>query len=752
MNTLPPHDTRALALPELPGGPSHAPQGQTNILTIVHRLLRGRYLLVSILAVLGASAGGVGGYLSQTPKYRSEGLIRIQPKMGMILYKTEQSEVPPMFTSFVNTQANLLKNSRVISRAMDSREWRANGRGRSPEAERRFRQSLQVTTSREAPELIFVSFTDVKPNAAKTGLEAVIQAYDEIFSHAEAKQMRDVTIRTLEERRRTTEAEISSRQQQIEQEAKEFGTDDLDRLHDWHINRLLEVDDEVSVLELRLAKLGGPPPPAPTPDPALAQPTEPVPLERPSPEALADVDPEMKSFVARRREADSLISKLKSRGVGDKHEDMQAAKIEVEELNKTIEAYIDSWMITSASAPVDGSVGANRPETPAKLAEDLRLLQQKASEWREEAVKIGNRRLAIGARRREIDQFRNSLDEVTRRLDEISVESRVQDTVGRIETIMPDTPPTSPNVDSRFKTGAMGFVLGGGFPVALIALFGLLDRRFRYSDEAKPAFASARVFGILPELPQTGAGAEQTAAAAHCVHQMRTMLEIGGAGKKVYAITSATAGDGKTSLTISLGLSFAASGANTLLIDFDLIGRGLSSTLKMSSPEGIGEALSAGTVNGSVVATKIDRLSVLASGRDDDRFISRLSEPVVRRFLDSLRDRYDVILIDTGPILGSLEANFVSAAADGVVLVVGRGQHRVQVQRAYEQLANLGANVLGMVFNRASTTDFNRSAASASFRSVSVEVANRAPTPDSVPEEFSALDPISRTVAMDIRR
>ena len=61
---------------------------------------------------------------------------------------------------------------------------------------------------------------------------------------------------------------------------------------------------------------------------------------------------------------------------------------------------------------------------------------------------------------------------------------------------------------------------------------------------------------------------------------------------------------------------------------------------------------------------------------------------------------------------------FICSQADGVILVVGRGQQRSFVTRASEQLAALRARVVGLVFNRAVATDFNQSSASASFRSV----------------------------------
>ncbi len=83
------------------------------------------------------------------------------------------------------------------------------------------------------------------------------------------------------------------------------------------------------------------------------------------------------------------------------------------------------------------------------------------------------------------------------------------------------------------------------------------------------------------------------------------------------------------------------------------------------------------------------------------------------------RDKhFDVILIDSGPILGSIEATPACAAADGVVLTVSRGQQRPLVEKAMQHLRSIGAKFAGVVFNRAQARDFERSVSGMSLRSV----------------------------------
>jgi len=86
-----------------------------------------------------------------------------------------------------------------------------------------------------------------------------------------------------------------------------------------------------------------------------------------------------------------------------------------------------------------------------------------------------------------------------------------------------------------------------------------------------------------------------------------------------------------------------------------------------------------------------------------------------------------VVLIDTGPILGSIEASLVTAAADAVILTVARGQQRPMVERSLGHLAAIGARFAGVVFNRAQARDFARSISGISLRSIARQHAGSQP-------------------------
>jgi tyrosine-protein kinase Etk/Wzc len=118
-----------------------------------------------------------------------------------------------------------------------------------------------------------------------------------------------------------------------------------------------------------------------------------------------------------------------------------------------------------------------------------------------------------------------------------------------------------------------------------------------------------------------------------------------------------------------------------------------------------------------VVETCFPNVSVLPVGRADGQDFERLSPIALARVLDQCRERYDTVLVDTGPIVGSLEASFVAAKAHEVILVVRRGEVRTQVDEAIARLEQVGARIAGVVFNRASAADVVRSKYASGSRS-----------------------------------
>jgi succinoglycan biosynthesis transport protein ExoP len=125
---------------------------------------------------------------------------------------------------------------------------------------------------------------------------------------------------------------------------------------------------------------------------------------------------------------------------------------------------------------------------------------------------------------------------------------------------------------------------------------------------------------------------------------------------------------------------------------------------------GILRALDGRPLSECVVDTGVANLTLLPVGAAREEDARALSRTAVERLVAAACAEYDTVLVDTGPVLGSIEAAFVCAATKEVLVVVARGERRPLVDDAIARVSRVGANVAGVVFNKASGSDVARSA------------------------------------------
>jgi Mrp family chromosome partitioning ATPase len=144
---------------------------------------------------------------------------------------------------------------------------------------------------------------------------------------------------------------------------------------------------------------------------------------------------------------------------------------------------------------------------------------------------------------------------------------------------------------------------------------------------------------------------------------------------------------------------------------------------------GLLDVLGGERVENCIVDTRVHGLFVLPLGGAKPRHVSLLSPAAIRRMLDQASEKFDVVLVDTGPILGSIEAAVVAPEVSGVVMTVSRGEQRPLAIRSMDYLFSLGARVSGVVFNRAGVRDLlsSRYSSTASARISSIPSHDEAP-------------------------
>jgi capsular exopolysaccharide synthesis family protein len=188
---------------------------------------------------------------------------------------------------------------------------------------------------------------------------------------------------------------------------------------------------------------------------------------------------------------------------------------------------------------------------------------------------------------------------------------------------------------------------------------------------------------------------------------LRTSLiwSDGGEELKTLVVTSAAPGEGKTLTAANLAVTLAYDGLRVLLVDCDIRRPRVHGLFHLPRAPGLMELLTTSNAPGApplpaIRETAIAGLSVLPCGALPSNAANLLSGTRMRVLLQDLREQFDIIVLDTPPVLATADAGIVASLTDGVLLVVRAGAtDRNAAQRACQQLANVGARVIGTVLN-----------------------------------------------------
>ncbi len=185
----------------------------------------------------------------------------------------------------------------------------------------------------------------------------------------------------------------------------------------------------------------------------------------------------------------------------------------------------------------------------------------------------------------------------------------------------------------------------------------------------------------------------------------RTMLLHAARARSLHVVmvTSATSGEGKTSVSCHLAASLARAGRKTLLVDCDLRRPAVHRLFNLEPGPGFSEVLRGEVeVAGATQQTGIAGLSVMPAGRGDAHTIQALARDDVRAVFDRLSGLYDFIIVDSAPVLPVADSLLIGQHVDAVLIsILSDVSTMPKVHTAAQRLTMLGINVLGAVVNGA---------------------------------------------------
>jgi capsular exopolysaccharide synthesis family protein len=176
---------------------------------------------------------------------------------------------------------------------------------------------------------------------------------------------------------------------------------------------------------------------------------------------------------------------------------------------------------------------------------------------------------------------------------------------------------------------------------------------------------------------------------------------------KTIIVTSAGPAEGKSTTTANLAVVFAQQGKRVLMIDADLRKPTVHYTFSKENHVGLSNVLTRqATLDEAVQTTSQDNLYVLTSGPIPPNPSEILGSKGMQSMLQLAKNEYDVIILDSPPVLVVTDAQVLSNITDGVVLVVSSGKTEVEsAKKAKELLDSAKAKILGVVLNNKKVQD-----------------------------------------------
>lgn len=260
--------------------------------------------------------------------------------------------------------------------------------------------------------------------------------------------------------------------------------------------------------------------------------------------------------------------------------------------------------------------------------------------------------------------------------------------------------------------GAIGFLVMAGFAI----LLDLADKSFR-SPEDIAAELGAPVLGHIPamEFDKLVKKPNQVVDSSLCtIHHskgrvsesyrsVRTGLFFSNRSGdlKVIQVTSPVPGDGKSTLSANLAVTMAQSGRRVLLIDADFRRPRIAKLFGIDSDKGMATAVAgACELDEAVHESSVPFLSIMPGGKRPSNPAELLSSQRFAELLEVLRAKFDMVVVDTPPLLAVSDPSAVAAIVDGVVLTMRlRRNVKPLVTRAHKILESVDANILGIVVN-----------------------------------------------------
>jgi polysaccharide biosynthesis transport protein len=728
---------------------------------LLRRILEHKWTIL-LVALLVSVPGCVLVLLLVKPQFKAEGQIEIRPVIQPLVYDLggRGSDSSPYYHEFVFTQVTIMRGPTVLNRVLDANEVRSTHwyrdslqRGVQPSVDA-LREVLTVQPAGRTT-LIDVSAMTERPSDAVTLVRTVLDKYIAFYNESESEDSASRN-QQLTVEKANLEASIHEAERQIDFLRSELGTTNPDELVAAQRKRvdemqakkdeldrtikLSEFDVNQGRLRLSLPTLDEVPLTSqPTIDSAVVQAAASQPGSTPGardPLLIYGEDVQWRTLDndVRAKQQELMIMR---RSLGPSHPDIRALedRIRLVQANRdTRQTQLDQEVSGVASGMGHSVLGEStvigsrssmardletKQETLRRLGYEQKLLKEDLAKQQSNTSNSFDRAETLRAHLRELTSKQEMYAKVRATLERRHFEQHVP---GLVQILAYPYLPDRPLASRRMFLSVAMLLLGLGAGVGAAFLRVKSNPNIQGVGELTQS-AAVPFLGQLPMVRAAdGHALLDDPLLNEGIRMVRTPLlqrmdraaavsrKAGIAPGSIVLITSAGPGDGKTTVSVLLARSLANCGRRVLLVDADLRNPSLAGLLNLESQRGLMDVLvgEKSQQEHYIQRTDVERLSVLPAGN-----VTAMADPELiangkfSAAMNRWREQYDVVLLDSPPVLPVADARILACAADGVVLVVrARQNQREEVIEAVHHLESAGGSLWGTVLISAGSRQY----------------------------------------------
>lgn len=341
------------------------------------------------------------------------------------------------------------------------------------------------------------------------------------------------------------------------------------------------------------------------------------------------------------------------------------------------------------------------------LRAQLELIKEQADRLKIDKDDKEQDAIKTGIARQSFDDARADFETAQKLLEDLKIKEigeQMQRRISEDPVIVHEDPvesqtPVSPNITLNL---ALGAIVGLVFGVAIAFLLEYLDTSVKTLEDVE-RYLQVPVLAVIPK--EVGVLYKQSGMSpdAEAYRILRTNIEFNRKNPEDNAITvvSGGAGEGKSTTLVNLAYICAQGGYTTLMIDADLRRPRLHTFFDINNSVGLTNYLTTDLMLEDVILqTPVDNLYFMPSGILPADAAGILNSRRMSELIQDVKQRFDLVLIDSPPILGVSDASVLASEVDLTMIVV---QHRKlprnMLQRVKTTVEGVGGHVIGVVLN-----------------------------------------------------